>query len=202
MTGRPGTSALRIAHAAARRVIYQWRWCWYQLTVFIWDHPIPRDTRFYGRFRSAYRPSRMRMGRSCGFGHDVFVSAGSDAEIVLGDMVTINDGSLLVASRSIHIGHRVAIGEYVSIRDQEHIHVAGKGVRDQGYRIAQVTIGDNSWIGRGAFIGPGTSIGKDCIVAAHSVVHGDFPDGVLIAGAPATIRKSLAPKPEGDAPDG
>ncbi|MEP5151427.1 acyltransferase, partial [Planktotalea sp.] len=98
--------------------------------------------------------------------------------------------------KSIKIGDRVAIGEQVSIRDQQHIHTIGKGVRDQGFEVAPVMIGANTWIGRGVFIGPGTRIGKDCIVAANSVVHGEFPDGVLIAGAPAKVRKSLSDKTE------
>jgi acetyltransferase-like isoleucine patch superfamily enzyme len=109
----------------------------------------------------------------------------------MGSDVTLNTGCLLVASELISIGARVAVGEYVSIRDQQHIHVPGKGVRDQGFKVAPVEIGDNTWIGRGAFIGPGTRIGRDCIVAANSVVHGRFPDGVLIAGAPAVIKRRL-----------
>ncbi|MGH1579303.1 acyltransferase [Planktotalea sp.] len=183
---------IRALHTAARRSALAWRWIWYQLTVFVWDHPISRDTRFYGRLRTAYVPANTSTGRGCGFGHNVFLSAGRGAKITLGAQVTVNDGCLLVASESIEIGDRVAIGEYVSIRDQQHIHTAGKGVRDQGYKVAPVTIGANTWIGRGAFIGPGTHIGKDCVIAANSVVHGTFPDGVLIAGAPATLRKSLS----------
>jgi len=167
------------------------RWLWYQLSVFIWDKPVPRGTRFYGRLRVAYVPAHVAMGRGCAFGHDVFLSAGRAAQIVLGENVTINDSSLLVASQLIEIGDRVAIGEHVSIRDQQHTHVAGKGVRDQGFHVAPVSIGANTWIGRGVFIGPGSKIGKDCIIAANSVVHGAFPDGVLIAGAPATLRKKL-----------
>jgi acetyltransferase-like isoleucine patch superfamily enzyme len=87
----------------------------------------------------------------------------------------------------------VAVGEMVSIRDQEHIFIPGQGVRGQGFKVEPVEIGDFTWIGRGVFIGPGTRIGKNCIVAANSVVHGTFPDGVLIAGAPAVVKKLTAP---------
>jgi acetyltransferase-like isoleucine patch superfamily enzyme len=102
---------------------------------------------------------------------------------------------LLVACESITIGSNTAIGEYVSIRDQEHRFAPGHGVRGQGFRIAPVTIGENAWIGRGVFIGPGTRIGANSIVAANSVVHGVFPDGVLLAGAPAKIKKTIVPAP-------
>ena len=164
---------------------------WYQATVFAWHQPAPSSTRLYGRLRVPHLPCALTMGQECSFGHNVLLSTGRDASITLGAQVTVNDGCLLVASQAIEIGDRVAIGEYVSIRDQQHHQVPGKGVRNQGYFIAPVSIGANTWIGRGAFIGPGTVIGCDCLVAANSVVHGTFGDGVLIAGAPATVRKSL-----------
>ena len=37
----------------------------------------------------------------------------------------------------------------------------------------------------------GTNIGKNCIIGAGSVVHGTFPDNVIIAGNPAKIIKEI-----------
>ncbi|WP_375257988.1 acyltransferase [Citreimonas sp.] len=186
-----GTTLVRGFHAILRRLTISARLLYYQATVFAWHRAAPAGTKVYGRLRVPHVPCALTMGRGCGFGHDVVLSTGRSAHIRLGDEVTINDGCLLIASEAIEIGDRVAIGEYVSIRDQQHIHVPGKGVRNQGFDVAPVRIGSNTWIGRGVFIGPGTRIGADCIVAANSVVHGTFPDGVLIAGAPAVTKKSL-----------
>ena len=165
----------------------------YQVSTFVWYHPVPLSTQIYGRLNFAYVPCRLTIGPRCSFGDGVNINVGRLAKIALGSDVSINNGCILVASESIVIGDRVAIGEYVSIRDQQHIFAPGHGILGQGYLIAPVEIGANSWIGRGAFIGPGTHIGKDSIVGANSVVHGVFPDGVLIAGAPATIRRKLVP---------
>lgn len=167
------------------------RLMWYQAFVFVWYQPLPVSTRIYGRLTLPYVPCRIRMGPRCGFGDGVTLSTGRQAVIEMGSDVTLNTGCLVVASQRIRIGDRVAAGEYVSIRDQQHLHVPGKGVRDQGFKVSPVEIGDNTWIGRGAFIGPGTSIGRNCIVGANSVVHGIFPDDVLIAGAPAVIKRQL-----------
>lgn len=50
-------------------------------------------------------------------------------------------------------------------------------------------IGENCFIGAGAKILAGTTLGKQCIVGANSVVKGDFPDYCVISGMPAKIIK-------------
>lgn len=52
-------------------------------------------------------------------------------------------------------------------------------------------IGDNCFIGMNSIILMGTHIGDNCIVGAGSVVHGKFPDNVVIAGNPAKIICTL-----------
>lgn len=143
------------------------------------------STNLYGRLRVAHVPCNLTIVSECGLGHDIVLSTGRDARITLEREVSINDGCLLIASVAIETGDRVAIGGYVSIRDQQHRFVPGYGLRNQGFDVAPVNIGDNSWIGRG------TRIGRDSIVAANSVVGSTFPDGVLIAGAPAVVKKRL-----------
>ena len=177
------------------------RWAWYNLRVFIWHRPAAWGTKFYGPIQFGHLPCRIELGIDCVLGENLLLAPGRDAVIRLGDESTINRGSVLVASEEISIGRRVAIAEYVSIRDQEHRFVPGRGVRDQGFDVAPVTIGDFSWIGRNSYIGPGTVIGKNCIVGANSVVRGTFPDGVLIAGAPAVIKKRLVEDESADLPE-
>ncbi|WP_340587914.1 acyltransferase [Erythrobacter alti] len=184
-------SLLTAISAGFQKITMALRWAWYNLRVFVWHSPAPAGTRFYGPIQFSHLPCRIELGQDCVLGENLLLAPGRKAVIQIGDETTINRGSVLVASERITIGKRVAIAEYVSIRDQEHIHVPGKGVRDQGFSIDPVEIGDFSWIGRNTYIGPGTKIGRDCIVGANSVVRGVFPDGVLIAGAPAVIKKHL-----------
>jgi acetyltransferase-like isoleucine patch superfamily enzyme len=126
-------------------------------------------------------------------GHDVFFQTSRTSTISIGDEVSLNSGTHIVASSAIIIGDRVAVGEYVTIRDQDHRFTPDTGVRGQGFNVEPVRIGKNTWIGRGVHIGPGVTIGEGCIVAANAVVRGVFPDHVLIAGVPATIKRRIAP---------
>jgi maltose O-acetyltransferase len=53
-------------------------------------------------------------------------------------------------------------------------------------RLGRVTLRKRAYIGVGATILPGTTIGEDSVVAAGAVVHGDIPPGSLVMGNPAT----------------
>lgn len=157
---------------------------------------IGRRVQFTGRVRLPIPLRNVDIGDDCMIGDSVYFQTGRSSRIEIGNDCSINTGCHLVASSHIVLGDNVAVGEYVSIRDQVHNFAVGHGVRDQGFEVAAVSIGKNVWIGRGVFIGPGTSIGDNSIIGANSVVHGVFPPGVLIAGTPAMVKKSLLPKAE------
>lgn len=152
---------------------------------------IGRGTQFTGRVRLPLPFRGVRIGARCMIGHDVYFQTGRTSEIVVGDDTSLNTGCHVIASERIDIGRNVAIGEYVSIRDQEHRFAPDTGVRGKGFKVSPVRIENNVWIGRGVYIGPGTHIRSGSVVGANSVVSGDFPPNVLIAGAPATIRRSI-----------
>ncbi|WP_349829311.1 CatB-related O-acetyltransferase [Brevibacterium litoralis] len=62
-------------------------------------------------------------------------------------------------------------------------------------RAQITTIGNDVWIGHGAMIKAGVTIGDGAIVAANSVVVKDVPPYAVVAGNPAVIKKSrLAPQ--------
>lgn len=52
-----------------------------------------------------------------------------------------------------------------------------------------VTIGNDVWIGYGAVIMSGVTIGNGAVIAAHSLVHNDVPDYAIVGGNPASIIK-------------
>ena len=54
-----------------------------------------------------------------------------------------------------------------------------------------IKIGSGTWVASGAIITGGCSVGKDCIVAAGSVVTKEFGDGLFIAGVPARVIRDV-----------
>lgn len=180
----------RIINAVGRRLTRRLRWLRYSLTIFIGAR-LPWSTVFLGRLRVSHLPLNLKLGRNCHFGDDVFLGTADAADIILGDAVSVNNGTHIVAYERISIGKNTAIAEYVSIRDQLHKMKKGVGPRNGEFDCKPIEIGENCWIGRGVFIGAGASIGDNCVIGANSVVHGSFPDNVLIAGAPARIKKQI-----------
>ena len=56
-------------------------------------------------------------------------------------------------------------------------------------------IGHDVWIGHGAFILPGITIGTGAVIAAMSVVTKDVPPYAVVAGSPAQVKRFRFPKP-------
>lgn len=112
------------------------------------------------------------------------------ARVRIGDNSRLN-GTYVHAQRSISIGKNCVIGAGVNILDSnghELISVNRTVGRDTP---DPVEIGENVWIGLNAVILKGTSIGKNSVVGANTVVKGTFPDNSLIMGNPAQVVKLL-----------
>jgi acetyltransferase-like isoleucine patch superfamily enzyme len=52
-------------------------------------------------------------------------------------------------------------------------------------------IGDNVWLGSGAVVCPGVTIGEDTVVGAGGVVTRDLPAGVVALGVPARVQREI-----------
>lgn len=99
------------------------------------------------------------------------------AQLTLGSGYMSNEGRI-TCEHSISIGHDVAIGPRVSIRDEDGHEVIGRP------RSGPIVIGNHVWIGEGARVLKGVTIGDGVVVAAGSVVTSDLPEGSLCAGMP------------------
>jgi acetyltransferase-like isoleucine patch superfamily enzyme len=60
-----------------------------------------------------------------------------------------------------------------------------------------ITIGSDTWLGGGAIVLPGVTIGEHCVVGAGAVVTRDVPPYCVAAGNPARVVRRL-PRPDGE----
>lgn len=106
--------------------------------------------------------------------------------IHLGRGTFLNFNCVLLDVGRIEIGELTQIGPAVQIYTADHPR--DPALRRQGLENAKpVRIGSNVWIGGGAIVVPGITIGDDAIVGAGSVVTRDVPAGAAVAGNPARI---------------
>lgn len=127
--------------------------------------------------------------------------------IEIGDFCYLGERSYVWSSERIVIGHRVLISHGVNIHDNvshplsaraRHEHyramIEGKDLTAlEGIASAEITIGDDAWIGFNATILKGVNIGRGAIVGACSLVTVDVPDWAIVVGNPARIIGSSKP---------
>ena len=114
--------------------------------------------------------------------------------LVIGDRCVIGARTSLTAHSSIEIGDDVWFGQDIFVSDASH------GYQDVDVPIGRqlgehqpVSIGAGTWIGHGSIILPGTTIGRNVVVAAGSVVRGVVEDYAVVGGAPARVLRRYEP---------
>ena len=106
--------------------------------------------------------------------------------VTIGSGCTIMDGVLMMGAGGITIGNNVLIGAHAKLISNNH------DVYDRVVlTVKPVTIKDGAWIGAGATVLPGVTIGKYAILGADSVATRDIPDYAVAVGSPAKVIKYL-----------
>lgn len=116
------------------------------------------------------------------------------SQVRIGRNVVINDFVHIWGGGGVEIGDDTLVAAHCTITSQTHATDAlahGLLYRETNQH-APVAIGRNVWIGSGAIVLPGITIGDNSIVAAGAVVTSDVPRDVLVAGVPARIVRPLA----------
>ena len=116
------------------------------------------------------------------------------AHVHFGKNIYANFNLTCVDDTHIYVGDGTMFGPNVTVATAGHS--IEPELRKKGYQYNKpVHIGKNCWIGAGAIILPGITIGDDVVIGAGSVVTKDLPSGVVAAGNPCRIRKSLPENP-------
>lgn len=146
-------------------------------------------------------PHLISVGQDVILGECVWLNAKDDRAdgtptLRIGDGTYIGRYSQINAWRSVTIGARVLIADRVLISDADHNYLDPSTpiiLQGDDFRAA-VTLMDGCWVGIGAVILPGVTIGRNAVVAANAVVTKNVADGAVVGGIPARpIQPARAP---------
>ena len=138
--------------------------------------PVERYALLQARLGAVGEGSVIRAPFFCDYGYN----------IRLGADVFVNFNCVILDVVAVAIGDRTQIGPAVQIYTADH-------PRDEAHRSTglefgrPVTVRNDVWIGGGAIILPGVSIGNGAIVGAGAVVTRDVPAGATVVGNPARV---------------
>lgn len=112
------------------------------------------------------------------------------AHIHLGEWVYCNFNTTFVDDGHIYIGDKTMIAPNVTIATAAHPILPE--LRDKGLQYnVDVHIGRNVWIGAGAVILPGVTIGDNSVIGAGSIVTKDIPANVVAVGNPCRVMREI-----------
>ena len=106
--------------------------------------------------------------------------------VTIGSAVTVMNGALMMAAGGITIEDKVMIAANVQLISNNHDPYEREVITCRPIKIKY-----GAWVGAGATILPGVTVGKYAIVGANSVVNKDIPDYAVAVGSPAKVIKYL-----------
>lgn len=145
----------------------------------------------------------IRVGAGTLIGPGVALSAGmgpgqhllSDRIVTIGDRCLIGRDSSIVGHLEVVIEDDVYTGPRVYVTDQNHDWTdLGVPIGRQARPERPVRIGRGSWLGAGAVVLPGVSIGEHVVVGAMTVVARDVPDRSVVVGNPGRVVQQWSPE--------
>ena len=167
---RPGDPEIVAAQAAAKAWMVRYN-------AALAEPPEMRRGLLRERLAEVGEGAVIRPPFHCDYGFNIRLGAGA----------FLNFGCVILDVVTVTIGDGAQIGPAVQIYAADHPR--DPETRRAGLEFGRpVRIGAHAWIGGGAIILPGVTVGDDAVVGAGSVVTRDVPDGATVAGNPARVR--------------
>lgn len=127
------------------------------------------------------------------FGRFVWIGDGSkirchEGEVEIGRKTVIGQECTISAYQRVRIGEQCVIADRTMFIDFDHgVVEVERPIRLQGIYKRDVEVGSNVWIGYGACVLRGVSVGDNAVIGTNSVVTKDVPANAVVAGIPARI---------------
>ena len=115
------------------------------------------------------------------------------SNVKFGKNCVINHGVFIIGRNGVHIGDNVILSVRCMLIDAgfEVKNYLNYEIPIYNYTNSKIVISDNVWIGAGAIILPGVTIGRNSVIAAGAVVSKNVRPYCVVAGNPAVVVRDL-----------
>jgi acetyltransferase-like isoleucine patch superfamily enzyme len=135
------------------------------------------------------RGAKLRIGRWAWIGHACKIRV-HEGEVSIGAKSVIGQECTISAFQHVSIGRECIVADRVMLIDFDHgATEVERPIRTQGIYKRDVRVGNNVWMGYGACVLRGVTIGDNSIVGTSSVVTRDVPANAVVGGSPARILR-------------
>jgi acetyltransferase-like isoleucine patch superfamily enzyme len=133
------------------------------------------------------RDAALRVGRWAWIGHGSKIRV-HEGEVLIGAKTVMGQECTISCYQHVSIGRECIIADRVMLIDFDHGAVeVERPIREQGIYKRDVHVGHNVWIGYGACVLRGVSVGDNSIVGTSAVVTRDVPENAVVGGVPARL---------------
>jgi acetyltransferase-like isoleucine patch superfamily enzyme len=171
---------------------YAWlalRWAWLRLR---WRGRLETDGLCFvgpGVKLEIGRSATLRLGRWCWIGHGTKIRA-HEGIVSIGAKSVLGQECTISAFQHVEVGRECIVADRVMMIDFDHgVVEVERPIRLQGIYKRDVKIGHNCWIGYGACILRGVTVGDNSVIGTSAVVTKDLPANSVSAGIPARVLR-------------
>jgi acetyltransferase-like isoleucine patch superfamily enzyme len=165
------------------------RWAWLKLR---WGRRLQTDGLCFVGPRVKFEIGRdavVRLGRWSWIGAGTKIRV-HEGEFEIGAKTVLGQECTISAFQHIAIGRECVIADRVMLIDFDHgVVEVERPIRAQGIYKRDVNVGCNCWIGYGACILRGVTVGDNSVIGANTVVTKDLPANAVAAGTPARVLR-------------
>jgi acetyltransferase-like isoleucine patch superfamily enzyme len=131
----------------------------------------------------------IELGRWSWLGHDTKIRC-HEGVVSIGAKTVMGQECTISAYQHVSIGRECVIADRVMLIDFDHgVVEVERPIREQGIYKRDVRVGNNVWIGYGACILRGVTVGDNAVIGTNAVVTKDVPANAVVGGVPARVLR-------------
>ena len=165
------------------------RWAWLKLR---WRGRLRGDGLFFVCPKVTFeigREATVELGRWSWIGDGCKIRA-HEGTVSIGDRSVLGQECTISAFQHVSIGSECILADRVMLIDFDHTTSdVERPIRQQGIYKRNVRVRNNVWIGYGACILRGVTVGDNSIVGSLAVVTRDVDEDAVVGGSPARVLR-------------